>query len=276
MDLAGATALITGAASGIGLALSEESLRRGAGVVMVDVEEGRLQAEAARLRARGTVTPIAADVAQREAWSAIVGRSRAVDLLIANAGVGTVGVPVWELTAEDWQWVLGVNLWGTLHAIDATLPGMVERDRGHVVIVSSAAGLLSPRGMAPYTTSKHALTALAETLHHELTAAGSAVGVTLVCPGLVKTRMADNERNRPPSFEPPAAVREARRRAHEGDIEAMRLAVASGRDPAELARQTLDAVEQSRFYVILDDWIKDAMSTRAADIAKGRPPTDPS
>lgn len=278
MELNGLTALVTGAASGIGRALTRELLERGTTVIMADVEVGRLEDEANVLGAYGDVTPLVLDVSSIDDWQRadrMVG-ARNVDLLVNNAGVGTVGPPTWELTREDWRWVTEVNLWGAINGLDTFLGGMIERDRGHVVNVSSAAGLLTPRGMAPYVVSKHALVALSEALHHELADAGSAVGVTVVCPGLVKTRMATNERNRPDGYRNDAEIASARAEKYGPATREMAAATATGRSPAEVAATILDAVESRTFHVILDDWITGAFAERARRIVAGEAPIDPS
>ncbi len=280
MDLNDRTAVVTGAASGLGLALCEGLIGRGAGVVMVDIEEPRLEAEAERLAVGGAVMPFTMDVASPEAWAAlrarVESRGRSVDVLVSNAGVGTVGPPTWELTPSDWEWVVGVNLRGLTNGLTAFLPGMVERGRGHVVSIASAAGLLSPPGMAPYAATKHGIVAISEVLHHELRRAGHAVGVTVVCPGLIETRMADNERNRPAALRNVPEVDEDRAVRFQDDLEGMRVAVAGGRPPSELADPILDAVEAGEFYVIVDDWIRQGFAARAAAIVDRGSPIDPS
>lgn len=281
-DLGGAVAVVTGAASGIGLALTEACLERGAAVAMLDIEHDRLESEAGRLTAQGPapVLPVVCDVSRPEAWDeaarAIGAALGDVDLLVSNAGVGPVGPRLWELTAADWEWTLGVNLWGAIHAIERFVPGMVARDRGHVVLISSAAGLLCPPSMGSYVTTKHALTALGESLLHELGRVGSAVGVTVVWPGLMATRMAENERNRPASLANPHGVQQAREHDFASTTAAMRSAVARGREPALLATEILDAVEAGRFGLIGERWIAEAFATRSDAIQSGESPPDPS
>lgn len=279
MDLGGCTSIVTGAASGLGLALTEALLGRGASVVMVDIEEPRLLEEADRLSGIGSVRPVVMDVAESAAWDrvaeALAAEGRTVDVLVSNAGVGTVGPPTWELTRSDWEWVMGVNLRGLTHGLAAFLPGMVERGRGHVVSIASAAGLLSPPRMAPYAATKHAIVAISEVLYHELRRAGHEVGVTVVCPGLVETRMADNERNRPTALRNLPGIDEDRAVRFRDDLEGMRAAVAGGRPPSELADRILDAVEAGEFYVVVDEWIRVAFASRAAAIVDGASPVDP-
>lgn len=281
MDLQGKVAVITGAASGIGLALTRRCVEAGMRVAMADIEEIRLGEEVARLKEVGAeVIGVPTDVSRSGSVGALAAETgQALGptfLLVNNAGVGTVGPPVWTLTDSDWRWVLEVNLFGVINGLQAFLPGMVERGEGHVVNIASAAGLLSPRGMAPYAVSKHGIVALSEVLHHELRAEGLGVGVTLVCPGLVATRMADNERNRPTRFALSESVAAARQSTFADAVDDMRGAVASGQSPEAFAGMVMEAVMERRFYVVSGDWVLDAFRVRSADIYEGREPTDPS
>src|SRR5205807_373546 len=123
----------------------------------------------------------------------------AVHVLCNNAGVGGGG-PMQTLTTADWQWVLGVNLWGVIHGIRAFLPILLEQDEAHVVNTASMAGLVSGPFMGPYNASKFAVVALSETLHKEMAMQGSGVGVSVLCPGWVNTNIGESERNRPPEL----------------------------------------------------------------------------
>lgn len=280
MELRGRTAVITGAASGIGLALTEACLAEGMQVVMADIEQQELDRRVEELTGKGaSVVGVPTDVSRLPDLQDLADQAERafgpVFLLANNAGVGTVGPPVWKLTDADWRWVLEVNLFGVINGLQAFLPGMVARGEGHVINTSSAAGLLSPRGMAPYAASKHAIVAISEVLHHEVKASGADIGVTVACPGLVATNMADNERNRPSVYlldEDTAAQREAEFGAA---VEGMRAATATGRDPGEFAAQVLDAVKGGQFYVVPEEWILESLRVRATDIVEQRDPTDP-
>lgn len=280
MDLSGRTAVITGAASGIGLALTEACIAEGTSVVMSDIEQPVLEQRVEELeRAGASVIGVPTDVSQLDAVRNLADQAERafepVFLLASNAGVGTVGPPVWKLTDADWRWVLEVNLFGVINGLQAFLPGMVERGEGHVLNTSSAAGLLSPPGMAPYAASKHAIVAISEILHHELTASGVDIGVTVTCPGLVATNMPDNERNRQAAYrldDETAAKRDAE---FATAIDGMRAATATGRDPAEFAAVVLQAVKERRFYVVPEEWILGSLQTRTTDILAQRNPTEP-
>jgi NAD(P)-dependent dehydrogenase (short-subunit alcohol dehydrogenase family) len=193
-DLSGKVAVVTGAAGGIGLGIAEAFVDHGMRVMLSDVDEPRLSREAERLeRAGATVASAVADVAdpgQVDALAArAVDRFGAVHVVCNNAGVIRTGRS-WELSREDWDAVLAVNLYGVLNGIRAFVPLLLgSGQEGHVVNVASMAAVVPVPGIAPYSASKHAVLALSETLHDELVAAGAPIGVTVVMPGRVPTRL---------------------------------------------------------------------------------------
>ena len=198
----GQVAVVTGAASGIGFALAEALCSRGLNVMLTDVENGALEAAQQRLSEAGyNVGAIATDVTDASALqhlaAATVEQFRHVDLLVNNAGVGGSLGPIWLSDPKDWSWTFGVNLFGVVHSLQAFLPAMVARGQGHVVNVASLAGLTSPPFLAPYVASKHAVVALSESLAGELAAANSPIKVSVLCPGVVQSRILESERNRP-------------------------------------------------------------------------------
>lgn len=195
-DLKGGLAVITGGASGIGRALADSFAAAGMRLLIADLEAAALDRCVAELcdsgvDARGQVT----DVASPEAIEALAAAA-GVDLLCANAGVMLPFGPIWERPQADFEWVFGVNTWGVLHCARSFVPRMLERGRpAHIVITVSMAGLSVIPGNGPYSMSKHATLALAETLFHELR--DTPIGVSALCPGYVPTRIAEAERNRP-------------------------------------------------------------------------------
>src|SRR6516165_9686859 len=192
-DLEGRAAVVTGAASGIGLALARRLASEGMRVVLAGLPGQRLDAAAREVTAQAGeaaagvpagVLAVPADVCDEAALRAVVdaaGRAYGgVDLVCLNAGVlGPTNIPVWEITDADWHWVFGVNFWGVVNGLRAFVPHLLTRDRAHIVITASVAGLVTGDGEAPYVSSKHAVVALAEILRRQL--AGSPVGVSLVC-----------------------------------------------------------------------------------------------
>jgi len=209
-DYRGKVAVVTGGASGIGYAVAARAADEGMTVVLADVDEPKLDRAAASLRGRGAaVHPIWADVADRESVRALAARVQAevgdVWLLVNNAGV-YLSAPFTEMPLAQWEFVIGVNLWGVVHCLQAFLPGMVARDSGYVVNTSSIDGLVTVRNAASYVAAKHAVTALSETLFRELEEAGSAVGVGLLCPAAVDTDILHSARHWPARLGPAPAM----------------------------------------------------------------------
>ena len=198
----GQVAVVTGAASGIGFALAEALCSRGLNVMLADVEKGALEAARLQLAEAGHgvaahVTDVTDPSALQHLAASTVEQFRHVDLLVCNAGVGGSLGPIWLSDPKDWSWTFGVNVFGVVHSLQAFLPAMVARGQGHVVNVASLAGLTSPPFLAPYVASKHAVVALSESLAGELAAANSPIKVSVLCPGMVQTRIFESERNRP-------------------------------------------------------------------------------
>ena len=198
----GQVAVVTGGASGLGLALVEAFARRGLHVVVADVEREPLEANVARLEQSGvSVLGVSIDVRSPDQVNALaaatIERFGRVDLICNNAGVATLGPFMWETPINDWEWVLSVNLWGVINGIRAFVPHLVHQNSGHVVNTASMAGISLSIRQGPYLASKHAVVALSEGLAAELVRAQANVGVTVVCPGVIGTNIAMAQRNRP-------------------------------------------------------------------------------
>jgi NAD(P)-dependent dehydrogenase (short-subunit alcohol dehydrogenase family) len=242
-------------------------------VVAADVEEEALTESVREIEARGAdVLAVPVDVSSASDVDALADRAfdrfAAVHLLCANAGVFQGGVS-WQRTLADWEWVLGVNLWGVLHCIRAFVPRMLDGgDDGHVVTTSSLAGLLTVAYSGPYVTSKFAALALTECLAHDLASQGAPIGVSVLVPGPVDTRIADADRNRPgeplPETQAPDAdfvadmLRDITRRA--------------GRPPDDVADLVFDAVRAGRFYVTTTDAAEAMLRERFDAVLAGRLP----
>ncbi|MDN3518187.1 SDR family NAD(P)-dependent oxidoreductase [Aquisalimonas lutea] len=267
----GRVAVVTGGGSGLGRELALCCARRGMTVALGDVDEPGM-AETARLigeeRPEAACTAHRVDVSDAEAMEAFADavwrRHGGVHLLFNNAGVAVNG-PLWEHTTADWQWLLGVNLHGVAWGIRAFVPRMIAQGTGYVVNTASAAGWVSAPGSGIYNASKSAVVALSETLALDLRDAGADIGVSVVSPAFFPTPIAESERNRPPELADTAPMSEARRRRSEE----LRYAVQHGRIPAgDIARMTLEAVEQRRFYVFPHGRIKELVRARAEAVAR--------
>ena len=272
-DLAGKVAVVTGAASGLGramaLAFADEGMNVALGDV-VDVSDTFAQVEAKGVSALA----LKVDVSKQEdveRFAQLVDRDLGgADLVCNNAGVSPLAA-AWEGSLGDWQWIVGVNLWGVIHGVRSFVPRLMARGSGHVVNTASVAGLISPPGSAAYNVTKHAVVAYSETLYHDLRERGSAVGVSVLCPAYVPTGIADSERNRPASVEPSMKSRETLARE-----QMLKKAVASGRLSADdVARAVVQAVKEERFYVLTHPRIKGAIRARMEDILDDRAPRNP-
>jgi NAD(P)-dependent dehydrogenase (short-subunit alcohol dehydrogenase family) len=265
----GRVAVVTGAASGIGFALSERFAGEGMRVVMADVEGPALAEAADLLAGRGAeVLPVLTDVSSGEQVDALRDRALeafgAVHVVCNNAGVAGLGRPVWEMSRRDWEWVLGVNLWGVINGIRAFVPVLLEQDAGYVVNTASLAGLTTGI-LGPYSVTKHGVVALSEGLHFQLAQRGAAVGVSVLCPGWVRTRIGESGRNRPADLEGPPEL----------DTEqaaGLRQLLETGMEPSEVAGHVVDAIGAGRFYVLTHPEMNEGIRRRAEEVLAGGPP----
>ena len=276
-DFAGRVAVITGAASGFGREFARHSHARGMKLVLADVHEAALQEVVAELQGQGAeVRALRVDVAQGEQVAQLAELAfssfGAVHLLFNNAGVGSGGF-IWENAESDWQWVLGVNLWGVIHGVRHFVPRMLAAGEvGHIVNTASVAGLLSTPNMGVYNVSKHAVVAYTETLYQDLKLAGSRLGVSLLCPAYVPTGIAASFRHRPAEFASDAPPTASQRMAQA----AIQKAVDSGKlSAADVARITFDAIAAGRFYILTHPATLPTIELRCADILQQRNPSDP-
>lgn len=275
-QLTGKVAVVSGGASGIGLALARRFGAEGMRVSIADVEPSALEASAATLRAEGVeVLAEACDVRHGDAverWrDRVLAEFGAVHVVCNNAGVAGGAGAVWQQPLEAWAWVLDVNLWGVIHGIRAFVPVLVEQGEGHVVNTASAAGLAVGGALGPYAVSKHAVVALSESLRTQFVLGGiEGVGVTVLCPEFVRTRIHEAERNADPAL---ADQLRAEPSATEVQ-ELFRAMVESGLDPAVIAGEVVDAIRSGRFYVVTHDGTRDRVRNRMTAILDGLdPPT---
>ncbi|MBX9832196.1 MAG: SDR family oxidoreductase [Burkholderiaceae bacterium] len=280
-NFAGKTAVLTGAGSGFGLECARIGARLGMNLVLVDVQQDALDAAAAEAQAAGVqVLARKVDVsnaAQMEQLAADVQqRFGAPHLVFNNAGVGAGGL-VWENSVKDWEWVLGVNLWGVVHGVRLFTPMMLAAAkadpawRGHIVNTASMAGLLDAPNMGIYNVSKHAVVSLSETLYQDLSLVTDQVSASVLCPFFVPTGISQSHRNRPgelPAGKPTKSQLIGQAMSDK--------AVGSGKvTAAEVAQKVFDAAAQDQFYIYSHPKAIASVQTRMEDIMLMRNPTDP-
>ena len=266
MDLVeGSSVVITGAASGIGEGLARECVNRGLRVALADVEKAPLDALVDQLLAvDGDVMAGVVDVADGASVSAFAESVEAefscVDVVVANAGVIGPRRPLWEQSPQDWEWVIGVNLLGVSNTWAPFLPNMVKRGTGHLVATSSIAGLApAMSGNAPYATTKHGIVGMAEVLRMDLAEVAPDIGVTVLFPGPVRTRIRESVRNRPDSLGGPdgVAVFSSDPRFDDESIE-----------PHDVALHLLAALERGDRYVMPNSEYVESTATHLVEVAE--------
>jgi NAD(P)-dependent dehydrogenase (short-subunit alcohol dehydrogenase family) len=247
----GKTAVVTGAASGIGRALAERFAQARMQVVLADIEKDALDRAVQELEQRQhRVIGVVANTMVRESVEALA--KRAVDefgkvhIVCNNAGIAAMasGIkPIWEVSDRDWQWVMGVNFYGVLYGIQAFVPGMLAHgEEGHIVNTASLAGVMP--GGGTYGVSKHGVLSLTKKLHQNFTMMGAKIGASVLCPGFVNTNIFDAERNRPKDLAaaPAAAI--------PGMAEVARNMLAAGKQPADVAEIVFKSIQENRFYIL--------------------------
>lgn len=273
----GKVAVVTGAASGIGRAMCEKFATLGMRIVMADVEADRLRQSAEQIEATGAdVLAVTTDVSRPDELSRLAESTLEhfgkVHVLCNNAGVFAGGL-TWDAIGSDWEWVLGVNLYGVLHGIRAFVPIMLEQNEpGHVVNTCSMAGLINTPFSGAYNVSKHAALSLTETLYHELRMKQSPIGCSALCPELIRTGIANSDRNRPVYLKRPDDAGTPEMEIVE---DAIRSSIEVGLDPSVMAERVYEGIKEDRFYLLADEgtnWDA-ACLARLEDIRLRRNPT---
>ncbi|MEO8672735.1 MAG: SDR family oxidoreductase [Tahibacter sp.] len=275
-------AVITGAGSGFGREFARLGASLGMKLVLADVQDDALQEVASELRALGTsLLAQRVDVSRADQVdalaSATVAQFGVAHLLFNNAGVGTAGL-IWESSISDWEWSLGVNLWGVIHGLRAFVPLMLKAAQAdpefhaHVVNTASMAGLVNNPTTGVYNATKHAVVSLSETLYHDLSLVTEQVRCSVLCPYFIPTGIHQSARNRPPELSDGGEPTLSQRIAH-ATIEK---AVTSGKlSAADMARRTFDAIEANSFYIFSHPHVLAAVQQSANDLVAQRNPADP-
>ncbi len=266
-DLRGKVAVVTGAASGIGRATAERLAQEGMKVVVADIEAAALFGVAGGLTDAGhDVVAVPTDVSSAEAIEAL--RDAALDAFGAvhvvhnNAGVVASGT-LEEISIDLWRWVLEVDLWSVIHGVRTFAPLLKAHGEGHIVNTASTAGLQANPGIGPYNVAKFGVVALSETLRLELE--GTGVGVSVLCPGAVNTKIVDSERNRPADVAASLGAVADQFRSRAGTMLATR-----GLDPAEVAAMVLDGIVNDRFWILTHAAWADVLADRVTAMSSGR------
>ena len=270
--LAGKTAVVTGAASGMGLAMARRFALEGMNVVLSDIDESKLDVAVNEIRGNGgnvegVVTDVALEDDNVQLLDASIDAFGTVDVVCLNAGVqGSIGRS-WALSNEDYKWTLGILLDGVIHGVRTFVPHLVEQDQGHVVITASIAGHISSPFGAPYNIAKHGVATLAETLFHELKLERSNVGVTCLCPGFVNTNIVNATAARESG-----AVGSAVDDRGAQMLEFTQRALSGGLDPEVVGQQVFDAISNNQFWLFTDEDWDEPIAARAEQIVQRSDP----
>lgn len=280
-DFKGKTAVLTGAASGFGLECARIAAQRGMNVVLVDVQPDALDKAEAEIKALGARTLARrVDVSKPHEMDRLAEQVQdafgAPHFVFNNAGVGSGGL-VWENSVKDWEWVLGVNLWGVIHGVRCFTPMMLAAAKadpayeGHIVNTASMAGLLTPPNMGIYNVSKHAVVALTETLYQDLKLVTDQISASVLCPYFVATGIHNSERNRPADMD--AGEMTASQRIQQAMTDK---ATGSGKvSAADVANKVFDAIEHDQFYVFSHPKALGNVKSRTDAIVNIQNPPDP-
>jgi NAD(P)-dependent dehydrogenase (short-subunit alcohol dehydrogenase family) len=276
-EFKGKVAVITGAASGIGRGIAEHCVKKGVRTVLADIDDAGLAKAETELKALGgTVLGVRTDVSKRSDVELLARQTLdafgQVHLLFNNAGVGAGG-SAWEATWNDWEWVIGVNLWGVIHGVKVFTPLMLGQNvECHIINTASAAGIVVGGATAPYAATKHAVVALSESLYLTLQRRSALVKVSVLCPGLVRTDIVNAERHRPASLknEPIELTPEL-----QAGLKFFKAAIEAATPPLQVADMVFDAIRNERFYIITHPEWMEVVRMRTDSLLRMENPQDP-
>ena len=281
-NFSGKVAVITGAGSGLGREFADIAAGLGMKLVLADIQADALEKATDALLARGAeVLAMVCDVSKgahvEELADAALARFHGVHLVFNNAGVGSGGL-IWENSVEDWEWVLGVNLWGVIHGVRVFTRAMLDCAKkdpsfeGHIVNTASMAGLLNAPAMGVYNVSKHAVVSLSETLYHDLQLVGAPIGASVLCPYFVPTGISHSHRNRPEELKAEGGPTNSQIAAQALTVKAVESGKVSAQD---VARMSFDAIREGQFYIYSHPQALGGVAERMEAIVHGKNPPDP-
>ncbi len=275
-DFKDKVAVITGAASGIGRGIAEHCLEEGMKVVLADIEEAPLIQTEKALRAKSkNVLAVCTDVSKTNDIEALAQKTLdqfgAVHLLFNNAGVEVRGT-VWENTIADWEWIINVNVWGVIHGIRVFVPIMLRQQTAcHIVNTASVAGLIAGPGLASYRMTKSGIVSLSETLYFELKQQNAQIGVSVLCPSFVRSRLVEAERNRPPELRNPTDKKPLS--AHDQELlQWFKDQNQNAMSPAQFALKVFEGIRENRLYIMTHPESNDGIKQRMENILQSRNP----
>jgi NAD(P)-dependent dehydrogenase (short-subunit alcohol dehydrogenase family) len=270
-------AVITGSASGIGSAIAERCAYAGMKVVLADIDKEALLNTESVLKSIGAdILSVICDMSKEDDVKLLAEKTvntfGEINLLFNNAGV-SAGSLLWENTAKDWQWVLGVNLWGLINSTKIFVPIMLKQNNEcHIINTASIAGLTSCPGNGIYSVTKHGIVNFSETLYYELKLARAKIDVSVICPGFVNTQLADSERNRP--LELKNSFEDINNDSHRSMFEQVfREGVLNGISPESVAENVFDGIRRKKFYIFTNKESKELIKLRMEDILNENNPT---
>jgi NAD(P)-dependent dehydrogenase (short-subunit alcohol dehydrogenase family) len=280
-EFKGKVAVITGAASGIGYGLAERCAKEGMKVVLAGINENTLKKAEKDIKKTGATTLVVkTDVSKEDDVKALAQKTvdafGAVHLLFNNAGVG-ISSTVWESTLADWEWILGVNLWGVIYGIHFFVPIMLKQDtESYIVNTASIGGLVTSAPSANYCVSKHGVVALSETLYREFEQRGCNIGVSVLCPGTIRSNILESERNRPIKLRnKPGEGVDMTDPNNQASIRFLKQLNENGMPPQQVADIVFNAIKEKKFYILPNAEIfKPMIQTRMEDILQERNPTN--
>lgn len=277
-NLKGKVAVITGGASGLGRAIADVCVREGMKIVIADIEDRTLQQATAEIQGLGAeVIGVKVDVSKADDVQRLADKTYetfgAAHLLFNNAGVAG-GKRAWEATEADWQWELGVNLWGVIHGVRIFVPRMLAQgDECYVINTASVAGLLTPTMSASYNVTKHGVVALSETLYHDLNEVGAKIHAAVLCPAYVNTGIGESARNRPTDLKNQSEIISADQQAR---YELLKQALLKGKKTAaDVANDVFAAIAEDKFYILTHPRILPSVQMRMEEIIAQKNPTNP-
>jgi NAD(P)-dependent dehydrogenase (short-subunit alcohol dehydrogenase family) len=270
-DFNGKTAVVTGAASGIGFATASAFAAEGMNVVLADIEVPALENAEKKLREAGhSVISVRTDVSNwddvQQLASRTIDQFGAVHVVHNNAGV-VLGGPVEQLSIADWEWVIGIDLWGVIYGVKAFVPLIKEAGEGHIINTASSAGFYSGPTIGPYNVAKHGVVALTETLHRELEADGLPIGASVLCPGMVNTRIVESDRNRPADEQDSHEASAAEQEFQSGAAAQLKK---RGLDPDDVAQMVLTAIRDDLFWIVTHPRWLEVLRERVEAMASGK------